>query len=458
MKLNSLLIMAQSVADDYVKFGTYMRDSKYSKKFVEEYLTGEDLDKTFVKFAEDNAADFTLEDIATLSNIMTMLKNPVLKSFIMKYAETHKSKVGAAVPIPPSTSTIKAVSPVKVTTSTQVPTDLMDTSKDFKEFVACNGLKYYEHVPSHLVVKRNGGMYNAVGYRCADSNIISPLNPGKVELATKYGFKVIDELPDINFIGDLKADLLKRYVKIFDERTFSTLSVDKIYRIKGTTGTIQPSDISKSDRNNVYIAGSKALTTFRDQLKQNVTHPFDEERKKAFGSVCEDRIRKFNEFKATDTDVFILNSEVESRMVLLDVDVVRSKSKSIEDLLERNFDLPPCRIAIDHKGDFIMTAHCLYSIITVNYYMHPEFIHLSLSSDIPDSTVSLVRSKIKPSTSTRGLPSNFDTIMRGKLRNIQSRMMKYQKRGFVAWADGGIDAGVASVLHLDYYLSDFYPS
>ena len=434
--------MTQSVTDNYVKFGTYMKESKYSKKFVEGYLTGEDLDKTFEKFAKENAVDFTLEDIKMLHEIIIMLKNPTLRDFIMEYAKTHKPKIVDVVP-PPTT---KVVSPV------DLPTDLIDASASgtFKEFVACNGLKYYEHIPSRLVVKQNV----AIGFRSGSSNVINPLNPEKVQLAAVFGFRVIKELPAINRMGNLKAGLIKEYVDLFDDRIRHNLSVHKIYRIEGTGAAIRDETASKSDQENIYIAGSKALTTFRDQLYKN---SFEGELKKAFGqSVNLTRIKQFNEFKATDTDLFILNSEVENRMALLDVDVVKSKSKSIEKLLECSFDLPPCQIAIDYKGDFIMTAHCLYSIITVNYYMPPEFSYMPMASDVPVSTIRFVKSHVKPEDLPLTLRSNYDTIIKNKLRKIRSRMKKYEKRGFYVLGYGMVDADVTSILRLDYYVNNFY--
>jgi hypothetical protein len=280
-------------------------------------------------------------------------------------------------------------------------------------------------------------------------------------VARKYGFKILRELPDVRSIGDLNAGLLKEYTSIFEERIGNGVSVRKIYYIRGIpceryTTAVAPRDI-------IYVAGSKALVTFREQASKMMIggrYNFDEERSIAFGESFNKgrikQIKQFNEFKAQDTDLFILKSNVESRMTICDVDVITSKATSISDLLENNFDLPPCQIAIDYKGDFIMTAHCLYSLISFNYFMHPKLSCLDCLCGVPDSTLTFVKDKIHKDKLPQHLQGCYDRLILGKLNKVQARIKKYKTRGFSPLPYDVVETSLIPVLHLNYYETTFY--
>lgn len=76
----------------------------------------------------------------------------------------------------------------------------------------------------------------------------------------------------------------------------------------------------------------------------------------------------YGSFEPTDTDIFFLNSEMNHRLLLDNVDLVHTKAKSVEELL-LNFDLPCCRAAFNSKHDFWISAQCLHSLLTGTYYL-----------------------------------------------------------------------------------------
>src|SRR5579872_4897870 len=133
-----IINMAQVITDKYVKFGEYMKNSPYAKKFIEEYLTNEggSVDVAFQKFAKENAAAFTQEGIMVLHDIITMMKDNDIKDFIFEYAKSHKKT---------STTSIK-----------QFTED---------ELVSVNGQdNVYLHTPSKIIVKKESDLYVAIGY------------------------------------------------------------------------------------------------------------------------------------------------------------------------------------------------------------------------------------------------------------------------------------------------------
>lgn len=416
--------MAHPESELHEKFRKYMKESNYAKKFVTEYLNIEtSADLAFQKFAKENAAAFTTEGITILHDIITMMKLPHMKRIIMGYPKAKRREDCEEV----------------VTTVT-----------NFTLLQKYGSSSIFLHIPTKLVLQSTGDRHKACGYVLPGTSDAQLLDAEHAKLALDHGFLVdsnLIHLPDIHSLEQLTdPKVVKNFIDSFDVLIKSDLTVDKVYYIKSCTETPSHGDVSKNDRTNTYIAGSKALHTLRDQL-MTLKIPIIK---------SDDGCKKsFEQFKANDTDIFILNADSDSRVMVLDVDIIKSTAKNISELIKDKFDIPPCQVAIDYKGDFIMTSHCLYSILTGYYYLHPIFTLPDISTYMTKAT-KFVKSKVLQSSLPVGLCDRYNSVIENKLRKLHKRIAKYRDRGFASIPDDGITTNVVLMLRLDHYNRESY--
>lgn len=155
---------------------------------------------------------------------------------------------------------------------------------------------------------------------------------------------------------------------------------------------------------------------FENFIRDNVDKMFDPEtRSKVLDLLNNVTVKLYGEFTPNDTDIFFLNSQVNHRMVLPGIDFVHTKAKTVEELL-LNFDLPCCRAAFNSKYDFWISAQCLSSILTGQYYL-PRYL-----------TNAIEFSKILATyRSGKGMDNDCEKLL---FKRIIERMKKYDTRGF----------------------------
>ena len=78
-------------------------------------------------------------------------------------------------------------------------------------------------------------------------------------------------------------------------------------------------------------------------------------------------------FTANDTDIFIMNSNIQTRVQLGNIDFVYTRDKTPGDVIS-HFDLPCCRAATNAKFEFWISSHCLYALMKGIYYM-PAYVY-----------------------------------------------------------------------------------
>lgn len=342
------------VSSTYLKFGKYMQESEYAKLFVKSLATETDIDKAFQTFARNNISAFTQENIIIIHDILMMMKDPDMKSFIVTYAKSTSSKCREC----------------------KVITSLLD-SGDFVPITdGSDAVGYYLHTPSNIIVTKKDGKWIATGINV--NGIGAPLDTCHKALVEKHGFELDPktvtspasiELPksiSCNFFES--SESVTDFINIFKRRVDSDLSINMDYKITlGRGGTNLYDDAHtegfKKDAPNIYIAGSRALMLFHESLCRKMSLS---------------KVFKWKSFVTGDTDIFVLNSDSDHHIKLFDVDIVKSTAKTVSELLNSRFDLPPCQIAVDYKGTFTLTAHCLYSLLTGKYYFHSSLIGISV--------------------------------------------------------------------------------
>ena len=77
-----------------------------------------------------------------------------------------------------------------------------------------------------------------------------------------------------------------------------------------------------------------------------------------------------NDFTPNDTDIFVIDSGLNNRLITPTVDIVYTVAKSVDELL-LNFDLPCCRAAYS-AGGYWVSAQCLKSLL-YGYYHLPMY-------------------------------------------------------------------------------------
>ena len=119
-----------------------------------------------------------------------------------------------------------------------------------------------------------------------------------------------------------------------------------------------------------------------------------------------------------DVDIFFLNSPVSCRMQIGHTDIVHSTCKTVDELL-LNFDLPCCRVSMNSKHDYYISAQCLYALLT-NEYPLPNYVQDR------DSFISLLKNH------RNGDPMRVSEEF--LYQRILERIKKYKQRGFnVVW-------------------------
>lgn len=116
------------------------------------------------------------------------------------------------------------------------------------------------------------------------------------------------------------------------------------------------------------ISGSKAVTTFLELLREG--------QKKALTDGvkgCGPFLKLADHFKASDTDIFFLDSKEVSRVKYENVDVVHLKTATITEHLD-NFDLSCCKTSMNLEGTkFWVSLHCLYTMLTSHCFI-PKYL------------------------------------------------------------------------------------
>jgi len=372
-----------------------------------------------------------------------MMKKPNMRGFVMGYAQmigkTKKPK--ASEESTDLKKSAKGTVGMVVTKRTEV---IKEQPKEEFQLVE-KAHRLYLHNPSRLLVRCVGEKYKAVGYLPEHSNTADILDFHQVRVAIEHRFEVgQEEFPKFNTMEDLKNyDTRYKFSHAFRFNLAAGMNVDTMYGIKGSKVFFQD---GSSDALNTYIAGSKALALFLDELKAVGIFTLKE---------CDDADKKrMYNFKPNDTDVFILNSDKDTRTKLGDIDVVKSTAKNIADLLQNRFDIPPCQIAVDANGNFILTAHCLYSILNGEYYIHPQFGDLVLSGTYL-RTIEFVKSKVKRNDFPNSQQYRYEQIIGTKVRKIQERIEKYATRGFKPIGLDIVGTNVAAMLHVTYYKREY---
>ncbi len=220
------------------------------------------------------------------------------------------------------------------------------------------------------------------------------------------------------------------------------LQEQRVRRIKLDSPIILHPLLNDKDTEEVWMAGSKPLESFvrllGAYLKTKLTY----------------------DIKASDTDIFFLNSDKDCRMQFDKVDIIKSTKKNVEDLIT-SFDLPPCQIAINCKDEVVLTDHCLYAILTGRYYIHYKLDQVcslfnpSGSEQVSDPTFESVLTFVKE---TLGSSAGHvtDNVIRTKLKKLAYRIMKYKSRGFQSIPVNFIPTKLISVLALSYYTHNPY--
>ncbi|HSW75826.1 MAG TPA: hypothetical protein VLG50_02185 [Candidatus Saccharimonadales bacterium] len=161
----------------------------------------------------------------------------------------------------------------------------------------------------------------------------------------------------------------------------------------------------------VVIAGSKAITLLRKELKlanlkqienhKLINQKYIQDFLKTYNNTSVDVInitnilhqidayyakshqkQLFGDFTANDTDLFIINSPDKQRFTLDDLDIIHTTHKSIDALI-LDFDLPCCRVARDLQNTFHVSLQCLYSLLTgfvyVPHYVFDETLYKGIN-------------------------------------------------------------------------------
>lgn len=398
-----------------------IRKSFLAKKFVEEYVPRvESLETLFSQFVKDN-----VDAIGDSKSLMVLVD---LINFLKLKQPDQVREMIKGIITPPKTD--KTQPEGKVAEAVAI-TDLFHflKSKEPEKFVeffsklAIGGLDIFE-------VKKDG-------VRMVIKDLLIFLKDKYPEKYNEvvYIFNPKLSLPEINsmdFFKDPKA--VKEFIEAFDAR------IQKIYRIKLDTPILHRL-LNTEDFEGVWMAGSKSLESFIKLLNHYLT------------------TKVKYDIKANDTDIFFLNSDKDYRMQFEDVDIIKSTKKDVVELIT-SFDLAPCQIAINCKNEVVLTAHCLYAILTGKYYLHTKINQLYICGatggsmapeHIVKDTLKFIEGKLGDEVST--LPSS---TLKNKIKKIQFRIMKYVSRGFTPTSLDDMPTDLVAVFNIKYFTQNPY--
>lgn len=205
--------------------------------------------------------------------------------------------------------------------------------------------------------------------------------------------KTLHETKDINF-----QKQLTEFVKCHP-------SLDFVYRFDLPEDTsffgglkclsLLPSDTGKG----VFIGGSSALLHLD----------------------CYYRGKVSTNWKSNDIDFFYLNCDKNTRMEgkIQGIDMIFCKDTSIESVL-LNFDLPCCRVGIDFKYNFYVSAQALVALFTRKMYLPLYFQASETFEDV-----------LNQFPTVEGLSGNLRKMVQKQIiQRFYERIKKYQSRGF----------------------------
>ena len=169
------------------------------------------------------------------------------------------------------------------------------------------------------------------------------------------------------------------------------------------------------------ISGSKAVTTFLELLRQG--------QKKAVSDGvkgCGPFLKLADYYKATDTDIFFLNSGEISRLKYGEIDIVHLKTPTITEHLE-DFDLSCCKTSMSIDGkDFWISLHCLYTMLTGNCFIPKYLESPDRFRNFYNNTNNISRRK--------DIESFYESKTTDKctmmFTRISQRLQKYKERGY----------------------------
>lgn len=199
-------------------------------------------------------------------------------------------------------------------------------------------------------------------------------------------------IPQLSSFADVitKADEITKYVK---DHPLD----DLVYHLKADAAAAK-CDFTKDKQLDCVIAGSKAVTLVRAELKwaesqrieklklsnrQDIKTFVEQCGEKdsfltrtnvlfmcwKFDQFCDQQRREFHgQFEANDTDMFILNAETKKRFDLNGIDIIYIKHPTADDLI-LDFDLPCCRAARDLQNNFTVSLQCLASLLNGVVYV-----------------------------------------------------------------------------------------
>ena len=138
------------------------------------------------------------------------------------------------------------------------------------------------------------------------------------------------------------------------------------------------------------------------------------------------------DWKANDTDLFLLNSGKHARGLKAGVDLVETPVATVGELLLK-FDLPCCRAAIDAvSGEMWISAQCIIAIHTGRYNLPSYVRDLREFSNVVHHSIMLERARMLGGTSINLDQAFIDGkhVHKFLWTRTQERIVKYASRGF----------------------------
>ena len=158
-------------------------------------------------------------------------------------------------------------------------------------------------------------------------------------------------------------------------------------------------NVKKGNDNKFVVAGSHALWV----LARNLHSSFD------------------SKWKPGDIDLFLLDQEQHSRCNLGGMDLIQTKDKTPQEVLE-NFDLPCCRVGFDSNYTFYASIHALAAIFSKKVYL-PLYLKQRLSFV---NKLKEFEENVPPEYERCHINSYYQRLV----DRFVERIRKYQSRGF----------------------------